>query len=438
MIGRIITGVLVFAAVIAAVVTGGRLIAQDAPASQSTTVSVAPARQDVACPGPLVTPAKGASSDAELGGAATGISRDTFLTGNVRTMGSGQASDAIVGSAVEHVTGGDITGLAAVTCATPRTDQWIVAGATTVGASARLVLSNPAAVAVEATVTAYGEIGELDTRQVAIEPDAQQMVLLEGLTIDVAALSVHITATGTGVVAALQDSRLTGFQPSGTDWATASAQGTQLAIPGVGTAGSATQTATVRLLAPEGATASMTLSTPTGETDWEGVAALKLEPGVAVEVAIPAVDVGTVTITSDANVVAGAVVTRTRAATAGVAGDIAKEFRWIPAQLAADDNERSAVAVGYNEQVVVYAQQPGTFALTDSDGNALGSAQLAAGATATIPVNVPPGTVLTASGPFAWSVLVSDGDFLAAMAPVRTTIDNVDIVVEQRRYVPSP
>jgi hypothetical protein len=438
MIARIITGVLVFSAVIAAVVTGSQLTAQDVPATQGTTVSVAPARQDVACPGPLVTPATGTGDQTELGGAATGISRSTFLTGTLRTMGSGQASDALVGAAVERVTGGDITGLAAVTCAAPRTDQWIVAGATTVGASARLVLSNPSAVSVETTVTAYGEIGELDTRQVAIGPDAQQMVLLEGLTIDVAALAVHITSTGTGVVAALQDSRITGFQPSGTDWATASAEGTELAIPGVGTAGSATQTATVRLLAPEGATASMTLSTPAGEAAWEGVAALNLEPGVAVEVAIPAVDVGTVTISADADVVAGVVVTRTRPATAGVAGDTAKEFRWIPAQLAADDNERSAVAVGYDERVVVYGQQEGTFTLTDAEGKTVGSAELAPGATAVVPLNVVPGTVLTASGPYTWSVLVSDGEFLAAMVPVRTTIDNVDIVVEQRRYVPSP
>jgi hypothetical protein len=53
-------------------------------------------------------------------------------------------------------------------------------------------------------------------------------------------------------------------------------------------------------------------------------------------------------------------------------------------------------------------------------------------------LHVAPGTVLTATGPYAWAVLLADGDFLAAMSPVRTTIDDVDIEVEQRRYVPSP
>ena len=438
MIARIVSGVLAFAAVIAAVVVGGHVPAQEVPTPSATTVSVAPARQDVACPGPLVTPAGGTGTDPELGGGATDIARDTFLTGTVRTMGGGQASDAVVGAAVERVGGGDTTGLAAITCTAPSLDQWVVAGATTVGASARLVLSNPAGASVEATVTTYGEIGEMDTRQVAIGPNSQQEVLLEGLTIDVSALAVHVTSTGTGVVAALQDSRLTGFQPSGTDWATASAVGTELAIPGVGTDGSASQTAIVRVLSPKGGTARLSLSTPTGAAVWEGVAALELDPGVAVEVAVPAVDVGTVTISSTSDVVAGAMITRTRPATTGVKGDTAQELRWVPAQLAADDNERSAVAVGYDEEVVVYAQQAGTFTLTDGSGATVGSVALTAGSTAVIPLTVAPGTVLTASGPFAWTVLVEDADYLAAMAPTRTTIDPLQITVEQRPYVPVP
>ena len=437
MIARRVARVVVFLAVVVALVWGASLPpAEEAAAPSGTTVTVTPARQDSACTGELVTPAGGTGSDPELGGAATGVTRAMFLGGGARDVGGGKASDAVVGAQVERVGGGDISGLAALTCTAPRTDQWVVAGATTVGSSARLVLTNTSGASVESTVTAYGELGELESRTVAIGPDAQQEVLLEGVVVDVAALALHITATGTGVVAALQDSRLDGFQPAGTDWGTSSAVGTELAIPGVGTDGSADQTAVVRLVAPDGATARLGLSTPDGAQLWEGVASLDLEPGVVVELPVPAVDVGTITISSTSEVVASALVTRTRPATAGVEGDTARETRWIPAQFASDDNERAAVAVGYDERVVVYAASAGTFTLVDGDGATVATASVKAGDTAVLPLDVAPGTVLTAEGAFAWTVLVDDGAYVTAAAPTRTTVDDLDVEVQQRRYVP--
>ena len=437
MIGKVVGGLLVFFAVVGALVLGGRLPVGDVPEPESTTISITPARQDVGCPGPLATPA-GGGSDPELGGAATDVTRATYLTGDVRAVGNGQASDALVGAAVERVGGGDISGLAAVTCTAPLTEQWIVAGETTIGASARIVLTNPADAAVEATVTAYGELGKLDSRKIAIGPDAQQEVLLEGIVVDVAALAVHISATGTGVVAALQDSRLGGFQPFGTDWATASALSPELALPGVGTGGSSKDTATVRLMAPEGATARLSLLAPDGAAVWEGVAALELDPGVVVEVTVPAVEEGTVRISATSPVVAGALVTRARPATAGVDGDIARELRWVAGLPAEGDVERSAVTVGYSERVVVFAQRSGTFTLADDTGATVATAVVKAGTTANIPIDVPAGTVLTASGPYAWTLVAEDGDLFTSMMPTRTTINAHDVVVEQRRYVPSP
>jgi len=438
MIRRVLAAVIALGAVVAAVVTGSAVSSQPVPAPSATGVQVTPARQDVACPGPLVTPSGVSGTDPELGGAATGVSTATFLAGETRTVGAGEASDAVVGSTVESVRGGDITGLAALTCTAPVTDQWVLAGSTAIGNSARLVLTNPSLAAVEVTVTAFGEIGELETRQVALGPDAQAEVLLEGVAVDVSALAVHIESTGTGVVAALQDSRLSGFQPFGTDWATASAVGTDLAIPGVGTDGLDTQTASVRILAPQGATVRLGLSTPDGAAVWEGVAALALEPGVAVDVAVPAVPLGTVTVSADAPVAASALMTRTRPAVSGVEGDTAQDLRWIPAVPAADPNERAAVTVGYDETVVVYAQRRGTLTLTDAEGNEVGSVALAAGATGTIPVTVPPGTTLVGSGPYAWVITAASGDLISAMAPTRTTIDPVEVQVRQRDYVPSP
>jgi len=439
MIARVVARALALCAVLASIVIGGAIAKdQGSTGDTSTSVTVTPARQDVACPGPLVTPAGGTGTDPELGGAATGVTRGSYLGGNMRDVGKGKASDALVGAQVERVSGGDISGLAALTCTAPRTDQWIVAGASTVGSSARLLLSNPSQSAVEATVVAYGELGELDSRTVAIGPDAQQEVLLEGVVVDVASLAVHVTATGTGVVAAMQDSRLNGFQPAGTDWGTASALASSLAIPGVGTGGSPNQSATVRVVAPEGATVRMSLSTPDGDAVWEGVASLALDPGVVIELPVPAVDVGTVVINSDKPVVASALVTRTRAATAGVEGDTAQELRWIPAQATAGDEERATVAVGYDETAVVFAANAGTFTLKDADGATVATATVPAGGTVTLPLSATPGTTLTAAGAFAWTVLVSDGDYLATLSPTRTTIDDLDVEVRQVPYGPVP
>jgi len=438
MIAKALTGFLVLVAVIGALVVGDKVASDPPQVTSATTVAVTPARQDVACPGPLVTPAGATGTDPELGGAATEVTRAAYLTGDVRAVGNGQAANAIVGAAVERVGGGDTAGLASVTCAGPLTDQWIVGGSTAIGASARLVLTNASGSAVEVTITAYGELGELESRQVAVGPNAQQEVLLEGVVVDVATLAVHVTATGAGIVAALQDSRLNGFQPWGTDWATASALATELALPGVGTGGAATEAATVRLVAPEGATAHLALSTPEGAAVWEGVSSLDLEPGVVVEVAVPAISEGTITIRADGPVAAAAIVTKARAATAGVEGDLARDLRWIPGQLAADDNERSAVTVGYSGRVVAYAQRTGTLTLTDPNGATVARAELSAGTSASLPIDVEPGTVLTGSGPYAWVLVTEDGDLISSFAPVRTTIDPQDIVVEQRRYVPEP
>jgi hypothetical protein len=436
MIAKLITGVLALASVVAALVLGAQFAVDDVPVAASTTIAVTPARQDIACPGPLETPSGGTGTDPELGGAATDITRDVYLTGDVRAVANGQASNAIVGAAVERVGGGDITGLAAVTCSAPLTEQWIVGGTTSIGSSARLVLTNPAETAVEATVTAYGELGELDSRQVAIGPDSQQVVLLEGVVVDVAALAVRVEATGTGVVAALQDSRLDGFQPFGTDWAGPSTVASALALPGVGTQGSAAQAATVRLVAPEGATVRLGLSTPDGPAVWEGVAALELEPGVVVEVAIPAVEEGTVTVHADAPVAAGAVVTRSRSATSGVDGDTASELRWIASQPIGDVGDRAVVAVGHSQRVVVFAERAGAFALVDANGSPVASADLSAGTTVSLPIDVPAGTEIVGGGAFAWALVAQDGNLITSTMPTRTAIDDRDIVVEQRRYVP--
>lgn len=440
MIRRLVTSGVAIAAVVASVWIGSSVSLSSAPQSNEQVVTVTPARQDVVCPGPLVTPAGATGNDPELGGAAQGIARDTFSVGDRRRIGEGVASDGVVAAAVERISGGDISGLAAITCTAPQTDQWLVGGNTVVGDSSRLVLSNPSLAAVEVTVTPFGSIGPVEgERVVPIGPQSQAELLLEGAAVNVSGLVVHVQSTGNGVVAALQHSRLDGFQPAGTDWVVAGAgPAADLVIPGVGVADPETTSAVVRLMAPEGATATLALATPDGDAVWEGVAALALEPGVAIEVPVPAVADGAVTISADAPVVAGSLVTRVRQSTIGVEGATAQEIRWLPAQLPGEESERAVLAVGYTQTLSVYASSSGAFTLIDDAGRTVVSQGMSAGTTFSIRVSVPSGTMLTAQGPFAWNVLVDDAGFLSALAPTRITIDDVDVAVLQERYIPEP
>lgn len=440
MIARLATGVLALAAVVGALALTPALPTHTPASATASSFSVTPARQDVGCAGDLVVPSGVVDSgDPDLSGASTGVTTSLYTSGSRDPAGAGVTSDAVVAAQVERVGGGDLSSLAALTCVAPRTDQWLVGGATSVGASARLVLTNPSRAAVEATVVAYTSLGEVDSsRVVPLAPHDQAVVLLEGIAVEASSLVVHVSATGTGVVAALQDSRLDGFQPAGTDWVVrGAAPASQLDVPGVGTAGDPNATVTLRLMAPDGATAQLRLMTPDGAAVWEGVASLTLDPGVVIDVDVPAVDAGTALITADAPVVAGGLVTVTRAATTGIQGDVASEIAWLPAQTPTDAT-RSLVTVGYGETLTVHAQVAGTFTLTDSAGATVATVGLRADQTASIPVAVPAGTELTATGPFAWTVVVRDGAYVTSLSPTRTTLDDVKLTVVQRRYIPVP
>jgi len=438
MMRRFVAAAVALGAVALGVIVGVGVAPSSAPDSTVQTVTVTPARQDVSCPGPLVTPGGGAGDDDELSGAPSGVTSATYTVGDNRRIGEGVASDGVVAAAVERVSAGDVAGLSALTCTAPLTDQWLVGANTTVGDSARLVLTNPSPAAVEATVTLFGTLGQLESeRVVPIGPQDQAELLLEGVEVNVAALVVRVTSTGNGVTAAIQHSRLDGFQPAGTDWVVAGAGARDsLVVPGVGT-GEA-DGAVVRLMAPEGATAHLALAAPEGAAEWDGVAALELEPGVAIEVPIPAIADGAVTITADAPVVAGVVVTRVRQSTIGVEGATAEELRWIPAQAPEESSARAILSVGFSQRISVYSATGGTFTLTDGAGATLATAHVDAGATASIPVTAAPGAMLSAEGAFAWTVLVADNAFITAMAPARTTIDDVEVAVRQQPYVPEP
>ncbi|WP_156162204.1 DUF5719 family protein [Demequina iriomotensis] len=433
---RRIVVLLAAAAAVLAVVVAGRIPVEEPGEAPVTVAEVTPAVQPIACPGPVEIPVGDIDSgDPDLGSGSEDRSYDVAGEGT-DPVGAGFRADGDAAASVERIGTGDVAGLAAASCLAPVRDQWLVGGSTALGASARLVLTNPSDASSEATVTLYGGLGELEEHAVlSIAPGGQQDVLLEAVAAEVPALAVRVVATGAGVVAQLQDSRLDGFQAAGTDWVSRGASlATSLVVPGVGVSGDAT--ATLRLLAPEGATAHLTLAGDDGAVEWGGVSALSLEPGVVTEVPVPAIASGAVQIEADAPVVAGAVLTVPRAVTDGPAGASAADLAWTPAQAVGDGAARTLMIGEHVTAIAVHAAQAGEVAFTDASGEVVASATMRAGSTRTLAVDLPAGTVVTGPAGVAWiAVLSDDPGFVATLVPRRTDVESTEVQVGQRPYV---
>ena len=407
-----------------------------APAAGATDASD-PRVLPSACPGPQTVPVGDVSTgDSELDAGSDDVTLETLPEGGLE-VGSGIAfsTDAgggpAVGVAVERIGTGDLAGLAGLTCMPVATDQWLVGGATTLGSSARLVLTNPGATSVRASVQLHTPVGPVEgATSIIVGPGAQESVLLEALETEMPATAVHITAGGLGVSAAVQDSRLDGFTAAGTDWIVASAGGTSLvaALPGPSDgAGSAL----LSLVAPEGADVTLALETADGDQGWLGEPTLTLEPGVVTDVPIPAADHGFVTIEADAPVVAGTRVSLTRPLETGD-GTPARDHAWSASQPAGDARARASVVPPGEVSLLVRAGAGGTLT---ADGAPLDAP--AAGASL-VPLDLEPGTVIASEGAVDWLLVVEDQPgFITTLEPVSTALASEEIAVVVGGYLPA-
>ncbi|MFC8191168.1 DUF5719 family protein [Cellulomonas sp. NPDC057328] len=225
------------------------------------------------------------------------------------------------------VSAGDLRGLAAASCTPPGVDDWLVGGATTVGSTATLVLTNPGLTTAEVTLEVWGPNGPVEptTDRHVVAPGATQVVDLGGAAAEQRGVVVHVTSTGGQVAAHVQDSVVEGFTPAGTD----------LVVPGRGPAqrqlvpGIVVEESQVggevgpalRLLAPgeDGTTARVTLLGGDGPLDLPGADEVELAAGTVVDVPLAGLPAGawTVVVDADEPVVAAAVATRT-----GTAGEL--------------------------------------------------------------------------------------------------------------------
>ncbi len=440
MIARAVGTLAVAAAVIAAVV----VVPTTYPpaAGRVSVVDVVPGDQPLACPGSMVLPVgdPGAASG-QIGAGSNDIRFSLYATSAADpvAVGAGWASQSELSTSIERVGTGDIAGLAALACTEPTNDAWLVGGATTRGNSVRMVLTNPTTSPSEVTITIHGPAGAV-SRQVftAVGAGAQQALLLEGVAAELFAIVVHVEASAAGVVAALQDSRLDGFLPAGSDWVGPSPQpAMSLVISAVGPSDAdGAGSSVVRLLAPDGADVSLRLFDRLGEVAWPGIQTLELEAGTVVDLTVPDVDGGAVVIEADAPVIAAAFSQRSRAPEEGLEDDVARDFVWVAAQPRRDDRDLQLMVPHYERWVDAYAYEATTLEVVDVRRNVVVlERDMLAGTAIHMPLTVSSGALIRVDGAVSWVVIVEDEPgFATAVEPTDVTIEALPISVAPATY----
>lgn len=396
----------------------------DVPAS--STFSIAQPAPVVACPGPQTVPVGDVGAGGDLASEPTERELKVFAPAPTIMSGDAQFADAAVATQIERTGDGDIEGWSALSCGQPMAEQWLVGGATSLGSSARLVLSNPSGAPSEATVTVYGPLGETQAElSIPVAPGAQVDRLIEAVAAELPGMVLKVEATGPGVVAALQDSRLDGFQPAGTEWVEPSDLANELVIPAVGAAAYPDATTTLRLMAPEGASVSLSLVSEQGIEPWSVGRAFDLEPGVVTDIDLPEGLEGAIEVRADASMLAAARTVVPREPREAMTGEFAYDHMWVGGESLVERTLTAALPAA-EARIALYSATNTTAIITDSAGATVASATLKARTVQWIDVAAPAGTVLSTDGAFAWAfVLSSEDGYVASSAPV--VIDDVEL-----------
>ncbi|GAA4165513.1 hypothetical protein GCM10022286_28780 [Gryllotalpicola daejeonensis] len=242
------------------------------PSSQahavSRSVTPVPATATAACPGPLL----------QLGSDASTSAISALSTPQVVSGGAGAKPDAVDLSTTNVNPGGaaprayrqpatdggkeplvaaaqtvtektaEVSGTAAANCVQPDFDQWLVGGATSLGATTLVILDNPGDVSATVAVQPYSEQGLAEAAGgtgIVVKPHSQRVVPLAGLVPNASATVVHVTSTGGTVSAQLQESEVSGVTPQGVEWVgPTAAPAKKLVIPGALFDGTALSAAT--------------------------------------------------------------------------------------------------------------------------------------------------------------------------------------------------
>lgn len=230
---------------------------------------------------------------------------------------------------------------------------------------------------------------------------------------------LRVQATGPGVVAALQDSRLEGFQPAGTEWVAPSDLAKTLVIPAVG-AKDPNATVTLRLMAPEGASVELSLVSDQGIEPWSVGHALALEPGVVTDIDLPEGLAGAIEVRADGDLVASARTVVPREPRESIDGDVAYDHMWVSGE-ATTEGTLTGVLPLEGARIAVYSPTNAHVVVQDSGGATVAEANLTARTVQWLDVAAPAGTVLSTNGEFAWAfVMESDAGYIASSEPVNS------------------
>lgn len=434
MIARMVTRItVVLLAVAGALVVYVASPARVEPLS-SSTFSIAPPAAVVACPGQQSVPVGDVGAGGDLASEPTQRTFAVYAPVPTTPQDEGVSAESPFAAQSEIIGDGDIEGWSAMSCGQAQLDQWLVGGATSLGSSARLVLANPSAAPSEATVTVYGPLGQVqNTLVVAVAPGVQVDKLVEAFAAELPAMVLRVQATGPGVVAALQDSRLEGFQPAGTEWVTPSDLGKMLVIPAVG-ARNPNATVTLRLMAPEGASVEVSLVSAQGIEPWSIGNALALEPGVVTDIDLPQGLAGAIEVRADQPVVASARTVVPRDPRESISGDVAYDHTWVSGE-ALSEGTLTGVLPLAGARIAVYSPTNTRVVVKDSGGATVAEVSLTARTVQWLDVAVPAGTVLSTTGEFAWAfVMESDAGYIASSEPVKVDQKGLTATVVSSRY----
>ncbi|PYF99384.1 hypothetical protein SAMN05216184_10794 [Georgenia satyanarayanai] len=296
-------------------------------------------------PGALrLRPSLGAPAGEEV--SLAGSARLAQLTdaGEATVLEADPVEDAVAlaaGTSVAVTGSGDLRGLAATSCQTPSTSAWLVGGSTQPGDSAQLVLSNVGQTPASVTLAGWGSTGALDLSTagtVLVPAGGQRIVLLEALAAD-PRVAIHVAAAGGEVTALVQDSRLRGLVPGGTDLVAPSVPPAEtVVVPGIflgETSGEEADAPAVRVVNPgeETATVSLELLGADGPEPVPGAEDLVLDPGAVVDVSLTGIPGGpwSAVVSADRPVTAAAVTTTVGTASEEDPGTAPVDRAWSPA-----------------------------------------------------------------------------------------------------------
>lgn len=216
-----------------------------------------------------------------------------------------------------------LAGFTAAACGEAVAESWLVAGATNLGRSGIVLLSNPSAVAATVDVRVIGETGAVEAPSalgLIVPPGTQRVLSLAGLAPNLTAPVVHVTSAGGAISASLEHSVVVGLAPAGLELTGATAgPSTRQVIPGVLVPQAGGVEATedhadgddhpvVRLLAPGDEPVAVSIGVVPESGSGGTTIEAALEPGRVVDVPLGVLDAGayTIRIEADAPVVAAA------------------------------------------------------------------------------------------------------------------------------------